>query len=151
MKVKYDWSKSKIEEAVKASISYTETLRRLNVNTRGNNADTLKKKIQEYNIDISHFTGRARTYKNGKEKPKEEYFVKGSTIQSSKVKARLLKDNLVEYKCALCGLSEWMGKTLVLQLHHIDGDSSNNTLENLQLLCPNCHSQTDNYCGSANK
>ena len=63
------------------------------------------------------------------------------------MKDRLLKDNLVEYKCALCGLSEWLNKPLVLQLHHIDGDNSNNTLENLQLLCPNCHSQTNNYCG----
>ena len=68
MKNKYDWSKSRVEEAVKASISYVETLRRLGVNTRGNNTDTLKRKIQEYNIDISHFTGRARTYKKWKEK-----------------------------------------------------------------------------------
>lgn len=151
MKTKYDWSKSRVEEAVRASISYVETLRRLGVNTRGNNTDTLKKKIQEYNIDTSHFTGRARTYKNGKERPLEEYFVRNSTIQSSKVKARLLKEKLVEYKCASCGLSEWMGKPLTLQLHHIDGDNSNNTLENLQLLCPNCHSQTDNYCGNSNK
>lgn len=151
MKIKYDWSKFRVEEAVKASISYVETLRRLGINTRGNNASTLKRKIQEYGIDISHFTGRARTYKNGKKRPMKEYFTKGSSIQSSKVKARLLEDNLVEYKCALCGLSEWMNKPLVLQLHHIDGDSSNNTLENLQLLCPNCHSQTDNYCGSANR
>lgn len=151
MKTKYDWSKSRVEEAVRKSISYVEALNRLNVNTRGNNSKTLKRKVLEYNIDTSHFTGRARVYRNGKERPQEEYFVKGSTIQSSKVKTRLLKDNLVEYKCSICGISEWLGKPLVLQLHHIDDDNSNNTLENLQLLCPNCHSQTDTYCGSANR
>lgn len=53
MKTKYDWNKSRVEEAVKASISYVETLRRLGINTRGNNTDTLKRKIQEYNIDTS--------------------------------------------------------------------------------------------------
>ena len=63
----------------------------------------------------------------------------------------MLKENLVENKCAICGINEWLGQPLVLQLHHINGDNTDNRLENLQLLCPNCHSQTDNYCGNANK
>ena len=50
-----------------------------------------------------------------------------------------------------CGITEWNNKPIVLQLHHIDGNHNNNNLENLQLLCPNCHSQTENYCGNSNK
>jgi 5-methylcytosine-specific restriction endonuclease McrA len=58
--------------------------------------------------------------------------------------AELLK--IREHRCECCGLSEWNGIPITLQAHHKDGDKTNNELENLQLLCPNCHSQTDNYC-----
>ena len=64
---------------------------------------------------------------------------------------QFLKEGLKENKCELCGISEWNGKPLVMQLHHIDGNNKNNSLENLQLLCPNCHSQTENYCGNSNE
>lgn len=50
-----------------------------------------------------------------------------------------------EWKCECCGLSEWMGKPLSLEVHHIDGNHLNNELDNLQILCPNCHSQTSNW------
>lgn len=151
MKNKYNWNKDEIETAVKTSISYIEVLRKLKVNERGRNAETLKKKIKEYGISTTHFTGRARVYRNGKERSIQDYFTRNSTLQSSKVRIRLVKEGIVDYKCAICGLSMWRGKPIVLQLHHIDGDNHNNSLENLQLLCPNCHSQTDNYCGCANK
>lgn len=58
---------------------------------------------------------------------------------------RLLKEGLKERKCECCGNTEWMGHPIVLELHHIDGDHNNNKLENLQMLCPNCHSITDNF------
>lgn len=151
MKNKYNWNKDEIETAVKTSISYIEVLRKLKVNERGRNAETLKKKIKEYGISTTHFTGRARVYRNGKERSIQDYFTRNSTLQSSKVRIRLVKEGIVDYKCAICGLSMWSGKPIVLQLHHIDGYNHNNSLENLQLLCPNCHSQTDNYCGCANK
>ena len=51
------------------------------------------------------------------------------------------------YKCEICGISEWNGKPISLQLHHVDGNRKNNLLSNIQILCPNCHSQTDNYAG----
>lgn len=49
-------------------------------------------------------------------------------------------------KCEICNIENWQGKPLKLQIHHIDGNRNNNDLENLQILCPNCHSQTDNFC-----
>lgn len=51
-----------------------------------------------------------------------------------------------EYKCEICGISEWQNSKIKLQVHHVDGDRTNNDLKNLQILCPNCHSQTDNFC-----
>ena len=63
------------------------------------------------------------------------------------IKARLLQAGVLENKCNECGISEWNGKDLVLHLDHINGNSRDHRLENLRLLCPNCHSQTDTYCG----
>ena len=50
-----------------------------------------------------------------------------------------------EYKCDVCNLSDWLGAPITLELHHIDGVNTNNETLNLQVLCPNCHSQTDNF------
>jgi DNA-binding transcriptional ArsR family regulator len=65
----------------------------------------------------------------------------------SHLKLRLLKEGLKDNRCELCGITEWHGKPLNMQLHHRDGDGTNNQLENLELLCPNCHAQTDTYGG----
>ena len=58
---------------------------------------------------------------------------------------KLLKEGVKEYKCERCGISEWFGQRIPIELHHIDGDHNNNKLENLIFLCPNCHSITDNF------
>ena len=62
------------------------------------------------------------------------------------MKTYILRHNLIEYKCSKCGITEWNGHLLHLQLHHKDGNHQNNALENLTFLCPNCHSQTENFC-----
>jgi 5-methylcytosine-specific restriction endonuclease McrA len=59
----------------------------------------------------------------------------------------LLKDGLKNNLCELCKIEEWLDKPIKLELHHIDGNKNNNSLDNIQLLCPNCHSFTDNYRG----
>lgn len=71
-------------------------------------------------------------------------------VPGDKLMAFLLMKGLKKYKCEECGISEWNGKSITLQVHHKDGDHFNNLLDNLQVLCPNCHSQTDTYC-SKNK
>ena len=66
---------------------------------------------------------------------------------TGKLKKRLLDSNILKNVCSECGVNEWNKKTLVLHLDHKDGNSSNHRLNNLRMLCPNCHSQTDTYCG----
>ena len=67
--------------------------------------------------------------------------------QSNKLRQRLLKDGLKNNQCELCKIEEWLDKPIKLELHHIDGNKNNNSLNNIQLLCPNCHSYTENYRG----
>ena len=111
----------------------------------------IKKILADNNIDTSHFVNGERFVDNFKKpvKPLAEYLVSGATTNISKLREKLLKKGVKEHKCENpeCGLSEWHGKPIPLQLHHINGDRTDNRLENLQLLCPNCHAMTDNYCG----
>ncbi len=65
--------------------------------------------------------------------------------QSFKLKLRLFAEGLKENKCEICGISEWNGLKLNCQLDHIDGNKNNNNLENLRIICPNCHSQTETF------
>lgn len=67
--------------------------------------------------------------------------------QTYKLKNRLLKEGMLKYVCSCCKITTWQNKPLSLELDHIDGDKYNHKLENLRLLCPNCHSQTDTYRG----
>lgn len=146
---KYDWNLEKIKKAVEESVNFTEVLDKIGVPRQGNNSKTLRNILDNNNISYSHFTGRARSYVTNYVNV-SEYLNGNKKIKSSKLKEKLLKENLIENRCAICNITEWQGKSITLQLHHIDGNPNNNNLENLQLLCPNCHSQTDNYCGSAN-
>ncbi|CAN5622692.1 hypothetical protein BH18ACI1_BH18ACI1_19180 [soil metagenome] len=76
-----------------------------------------------------------------------EFLYKGSTISSHKLKLKLLRDNIKKKICERCKGEEWLGETIPLELHHINGNRFDNSLSNLQLLCPNCHALTDNYSG----
>lgn len=76
---------------------------------------------------------------------------KDSTYQPYKLLKRLIKEGKKERKCECCGNTKWMDQEIPLELHHINGDRTDNRLENLQVLCPNCHAFTDNYRGKKNK
>ena len=77
-----------------------------------------------------------------------EIFVK-STIEINSTKLRQAVLAIKEHKCEHCGLTHWLDQPISLQVHHKDGDRKNNELSNLELLCLNCHSQTDTF-GSKN-
>jgi 5-methylcytosine-specific restriction endonuclease McrA len=70
---------------------------------------------------------------------------KHPTFQTFKLKMRLIKEGIFKNECSICTTSEWMGKPLMIELDHIDGNSRNHMLENLRMLCPNCHSQTETF------
>ena len=147
--MKYDWNLERIKEVIPQCINFTEVLEMLSIPRQGNNSNTLKRLLDENNIDYSHFTGRARVYNNTSTSI-SEYLSNRVKITSGKLRIKLLAEGLKENKCEICGITKWLGNPIVCQLHHIDGNNQNNNLENLQILCPNCHSQTENYCGSAN-
>jgi len=81
----------------------------------------------------------------------EVFLFNGSMIKSHLLKLKLIEDDLKESRCENCRSTEWLGKPIPLELHHINGDRFDNRFENLQLLCPNCHALTDNYSGKGRK
>jgi Zn finger protein HypA/HybF involved in hydrogenase expression len=75
-------------------------------------------------------------------------FIKNCNHRRHIVKSRIIKDKLIPYECAVCGLKDnWNNKSITLQLDHINGINNDNRLKNLRFLCPNCHSQTITFCG----
>jgi hypothetical protein len=84
-------------------------------------------------------------------KKAEVFLFKGSIIKSHLLKLKLIEDGLKERRCENCRNTDWLGKLIPLELHHINGDRFDNRFENLQLLCPNCHALTDNYSGRGRK
>lgn len=138
-----------LKEIVKQSNSIREVLENLNIIPAGGNYQTVKRKISEHNIDISHFTGQAwnKGKKLGPKRSIEDYLSNKKPIQSWKLKRRLLQDKFFEPKCYGCDKESWLDQPIPLELHHIDGDNTNNNLSNLTILCPNCHALTDNYRG----
>jgi HNH endonuclease len=79
--------------------------------------------------------------------PIDELLVAGRSRNRAHVKLRLLSAGLKENRCEDCGLTSWRDRPLSMALHHVNGDGDDNRLENLQFLCPNCHSQTENFAG----
>jgi hypothetical protein len=140
-----------IKKYIEESTSFAEVLRKLDIDPRGRNYNVVKDAIDELSIDISHFLGKAH-FKNTKQKtiPWSEILVKNShSILGTDRKRRLIKEGLLQNRCYgdNCGINSWLGKSLSLQLDHINGDNTDNRIENIRLLCPNCHSQTETFCG----
>lgn len=150
---KRSWTDNEFIEAVKSSLSYAQVIRKLQLKVAGSNYDTVKRKIEELSLDTSHMTGHG--WNKGekftplkKSMPLSEILVKHSPfVNANHLKERLLKEGIKERKCECCGNTEWMGKPIALELHHINAVKDDQRLENLVLLCPNCHALTDNYRG----
>jgi 5-methylcytosine-specific restriction endonuclease McrA len=146
------WSDEDLAVAVAASDSVSEVSRRLGYTPNGGVHRMIVHRIRTSGLDTSHFTGqrwaRGRTLPR-KSIPLEEILVPLSTYRpSSRLRRRLIASGLLKAECANCGLASWRGRPLPLHLDHINGDHTDNRLENLRILCPNCHSQTDTWCGS---
>jgi hypothetical protein len=140
--------------AVAKSLSISGALRALGLAPVGGNYETFKKAVRRFGIDTSHFTGQG--YLRGKShrystRPLRTILRRGKLENTSRLKSRLITEGYKQHLCECCGLTEWLGQPVPLELHHKDGDRTNNLLRNLNLLCPNCHALTGNYRGKNKK
>ena len=144
-------TREELEAAAAKSSSIAGMCRVLNLVPCGGNYRIIHNAINKFQLDVSHFTGQGWNvnlkFKPFEQKPIEEILVEKSDYQSYKLKRRLIKEGIKKKFCESCGRSEWLKQPIPLELHHINGNNSDNRLENLRLLCPNCHALTDSYRG----
>ena len=148
------WTDEELIKAVPGSVSLAEILRKLGLRPVGGNYGTVKFRIKALGLDITHLLGKGyaagRRFSLMERRPKrpiEHYLKKDTHCSSANLKRRLIREGLLKQQCDKCGVVEWQGKILALELDHIDGDRCNNELNNLRILCPNCHSLTKTYRG----
>ena len=152
------YTKQWLEQLCAESFSLAEVLRKAGRKQSGGNQTTLKKKIQEFNIDISHFTGqlwnKGKTSEDdsrikGKEKYSlEDVFIENSPVTQKVLRGYIERHNILEYKCQKCGCDGHCQNGIIsLEIDHINGNNTDNRIENLHYLCPNCHALTETYRG----
>lgn len=141
--------KEEIVEAVSKSYSMAETMRNLGIMWGGGSQMTLKKRLDTWGVDYSHFMGQGRNkgVAFGPKRPIQDYLSNKVFIGSHALKLRLIREGYFEAKCYRCNRIEWNGQPIPIELEHINGNHLDNTLSNLTILCPNCHAQTDTYAG----
>lgn len=149
------YTKEILEPIVASSRSMREVLLALSLRQTGGNYKNIKDRITSLNINLSHFKGQGWS-KNleGKKSTPEEYLTiwnRDRSVHVDKIKKRMLRDKIKPHRCERCGLEKWENFPIPLELHHLNGDRWDNRLENIQFLCPNCHSLTDNFSGKKAK
>lgn len=142
------FTKDTIQEVVSVSKSKREAIISLGMNDKATNSyKVLQYYVDLYEIDTSHFQGRNRTYLT-RRISLDDILVGDHPLYSPwHLKNRLVKEGVFEWKCSECALTEWRGQPIPLDIDHINGVSYDHRLENLRLLCRNCHAQTDTFCG----
>jgi hypothetical protein len=145
------WSDELLLEAVKRSISQAEVMRILGIYVGGSNYETVRRRIKDLALDTTHWLGpghlKGKTHNWSPMRPLIEILRRGTRYKTPMLKKRLIREGLMSHSCSSCGLDEWHGKPIPLELDHVDGDRENNCISNLRLVCPNCHAQTPTYRG----
>lgn len=150
----YKLSDEQFVELLKNSSTISEVLFKLGYSVKGNSWGfaKIRQRMSDLNLDGSVFKGKSPITKYGSlHKANASDILKPNCKHARSVLRRyVIKNNLIPYRCAICGCVEWQGRTLSLELDHINGINNDNRIENLRFLCPNCHSQTTTY-GSRNQ
>lgn len=149
------YSEEEAREAVAASKSYSEALRRLRMRPAGGNHKIFKRYVdQVWQISTAHFDAgaSARRMPTQASTPMSEVLVEHSSYPRGRLKQRLYEDGLKQRCCELCGQGEeWRGSPMSLILDHVNGVPDDNRLENLRIVCPNCAATLDTHCGRKNR
>lgn len=150
------WTEVQLRDAAAQSTSVRQVLRCLGLIEAGGNYSQIQKYLRIYKIDTSRFTGKGWSRgKRGIGKPRislEQILVKDSSFQSYKLKKRLFSSKLKDVRCEECGWCEMsVDGRIPLELDHINGNSRDNQLKNLRVLCPNCHSLKPSHRGRNKK
>lgn len=146
------WSDEEFIKAVRESVSVAETLRAIGLQVTGSNYKTVHKTVTRMALSTNHWLGqshlRGKSHNWTKKTPLTEILLENSTYGgTSSLKSRMVREGLLIYECAICGISSWRGGPITLQLDHINGVNNDHRQENLRLLCPNCHSCTPTFAG----
>lgn len=138
---KHVYTEEMLRRLVAESLCWREVCEKLDIPPATGSQTHLTKKANLLGIDYSHFKGKTwNTGRSFTKKDVQEYLNIGYTgLKSSGLRKRLIREGLLENKCSRCGLSEWLGEIDICELDHINSNHFDNRLENLQLLCPNCH------------
>jgi hypothetical protein len=145
------YSEADAREAVAASRSFTEALRRLGLRAAGGNHALFKKWVTRWGIPTDHFDPYASSRQTRRGTPLEEILLERSAYSRASLKRRLLAEGIKRPICELCGQGEdWRGQRLALILDHVNGVPDDNRLENLRILCPNCNATLETHCGRKN-
>jgi len=145
-------TKKEINELISNNNSINQILKSINVNSNGSGAyRTFRNHCDKLGVILPKY--KHKNFKIGNKIPLNEILIENSTYQNvSRLKIRLINENILEYKCVKCGNEgEWMGEAIVLQLDHKNGIRNDNRVENLRFMCPNCHSQTPTFSGKNKK
>ena len=140
MNVRKQYSKEEISQALSNSNCYADVFRNLGLKVNGGSYNWLRNLIRSFELSTDHFSKKTFLNLPSNARDYKLPLIDGRRLKSSELKKHLLS-NEIEYKCNYCGIKEWMGKSLSLDVDHKSGNCHDNSINNLQFLCPNCHRQ----------